>query len=225
MLRSVVGTLVAPQVEKFVFQHALKTTPEELLRGATHAATMIADELKGGRHDLQARKFVDATCQKSLMRDLAAQREARTPNAYDATGAARLHNVRMIVGPDRAACAKAREPLQRIELGDCLVVVGGVDEFLYSQSTQERLLAEYGATVQAEVVFDEGFPVDAKHHASYIFETFIPGARLLNPDFDHDFSFTVVDINGVAAGNAFWTRAAPHSRPFSIKDAARLFTE
>ena len=39
MLRSVVGTLVAPQVEKFVFQHALKTTPEELLRGATHAAT------------------------------------------------------------------------------------------------------------------------------------------------------------------------------------------
>ena len=225
MLRSVVGTLVAPQVEKFVFQHALKTTPEELLRGATHAANTISDELKNGRHDLQARKFVDATCQKSLMRDLAAQREARTPNAYDATGAARLHNVRMIVGPDRAACAKAREPLQRIELGDCLVVVGGVDEFLYSQSTQERLLAEYGATVQAEVVFDEGFPVDAKHHASYVFETFIPGARLLNPDFDHDYSFTVVDINGVAAGNAFWTRAAPHSRPFSIKDAARLFTE
>ena len=34
MLRSVVGTLVAPQVEKFVFQHALKTTPEELLRGS-----------------------------------------------------------------------------------------------------------------------------------------------------------------------------------------------
>ena len=113
MLRSVVGTLVAPQVEKFVFQHALKTTPEELLRGATHAANTISDELKNGRHDLQARKFVDATCQKSLMRDLAAQREARTPNAYDATGAARLHNVRMIVGPDRAACAKAREPLQR----------------------------------------------------------------------------------------------------------------
>ena len=130
----------------------------------------------------------------------------------------------MVVGPDRAACAKAREPLQRIELGDCLVVVGGVDEFLYSQSTQERLLAEYGATVQAEVVFDEGFPVDSKHHASYVFETFIPGARLLNPDFDHDYSFTVVDVNGVAAGNAFWTRAAPHSR-FSIKDAARLFTE
>ena len=80
------------------------------------------------------------------------------------------------------------------------------------------------ATVQAEVVFDEGFPVDAKHHASYVFETFIPGARLLNPDFDHDYSFTCVDVNGVAAGNAFWTRAAPHSR-FSIKDAARLFTE
>ena len=98
-----------------------------------------------------------------------------------------------------------------------------VDEFLYSQSTQERLLAEYGATVQAEVVFDEGFPVDSKHHASYVFETFIPGARLLNPDFDHDYSFTVVDVNGVAAGNAFWTRAAPHSR-FSIKDAARLFS-
>ena len=38
-----------------------------------------------------------------------------------------------------------------------MVVVGGVDEFLYSQSTQERLLAEYGATVQAEVVFDECF--------------------------------------------------------------------
>ena len=105
-----------------------------------------------------------------------------------------------------------------------MVVVGGVDEFLYSQSTQERLLAEYGATVQAEVVFDEGFPVDSKHHVSYVFETFIPGARLLNPDFDHDYSFQVVDINGVAAGNAFWTRAAPHSR-FSIKDAARLFTE
>ena len=234
MLRTVVNTLVAPQVEKFVFQHALKTSPEELLTGATHAANTISDELKKSASktaraatvldDLRARKFVDANCQKSLMRDLAAQREARTPNAYDATGAARLHNVRMIVGPDRAACAKAREPLQRIELGDCLVVVGGVDEFLYSQSTQERLLAEYGATVQAEVVFDEGFPVDAKRHASYLFETFIPGARLLN-DFDHDYSFTVVDINGVAAGNAFWTRAAPHSRPFSIKDAARLFTE
>ena len=107
MLRTVVNTLVAPQVEKFVFQHALKTTPEELLRGASHAANTISDNLKNGRHDLQARKFVDAICQKSLMRDLAAQRVARTPNAYDATGAARLHNVRMIVGPDRAACAKA----------------------------------------------------------------------------------------------------------------------
>ena len=109
MLRTVVNTLVAPQVEKFVFQHALKTTPEELLRGATPAANTISDELKNGRHDLQARKFVDATCQKSLMRDFAAQREARTPNAYDPNGSARLHNVRMIVGPDRAACAKARE--------------------------------------------------------------------------------------------------------------------
>ena len=45
MLRSVVGTLVAPQVEKFVFQHALKTTPEELLRGATHAAELSEVEL------------------------------------------------------------------------------------------------------------------------------------------------------------------------------------
>ena len=94
MLRTVVNTLVAPQVEKLVFQHALKTTPEELLRGATHAANTISDSLKNGRHDLQARKFVDATCQKSLMRDLAAQREARTPNAYDATGAARLASSR-----------------------------------------------------------------------------------------------------------------------------------
>ena len=127
---------------------------------------------------------------------------------------ARLQIVRMIVGRT-AACAKAREPLQRIELGDCLVVVGGVDEFLYSQSTQERLLAEYGATVQAEVVFDEGFPVDAKHHASYVFETFIPGARLLNPDFDHDYSFTVVDINERRQGGVLWTaprRTLDHSR-------------
>ena len=235
MLRTLVGTLVAPQVEKFVFQHALRTSPEELLRGATHAAETISTTLKSAvAHTtgdaeamaaLRASKFIDTSCQKALKRDLAAQREARMPNAYDANGAARLHNVRMIVGPDRETCDKAREPLQRVELGDCLVVVGGVDEFLYSQSTQERLLAEYGATVQAEVVFDEGFPVDAKHHASYLFETFIPGARLLNEEFDHDYSFTVVDVNGVAAGNEFWTRAAPHSQPFSIKDAARLFTE
>ena len=76
MLRSVVGTLVAPQVEKFVFQHALKTTPEELLRGATHAANTISDELKNGRHDLQARPARNRSCAISLH---SGKRAHRTP--------------------------------------------------------------------------------------------------------------------------------------------------
>ena len=197
MLRTVVNTLVAPQVEKFVFQHALKTSPEELLRGATHAANTISDELKNGRHDLQARKFVDATCQKSLMRDLAAARRDR-PNALRPKwrGATPQCSYGRRTGPRRlreGARAAAANRIRRLFGSRGRRRASSSTQ----QSTQERLLAQYGATVQAEVVFDEGFPVDAKHHAACAFETFIPSR--VRTRISTTTTRTCVDVNGVAA--------------------------
>ena len=90
----------------------------------------------------------DGSAPQALGETVVALGETECKTAYDVQGAPRLHNVRMILGPDRRSCASVREPLQRVELGDALVVVGGADEFLYSQGVQEKLITAHGVTVQ-----------------------------------------------------------------------------
>ena len=111
-------------------------------RGDAAAGTRIfrGDAATDGRKDGSAPQALGET--------VVALGETECKTAYDVQGAPRLHNVRMILGPDRRSCASVREPLQRVELGDALVVVGGADEFLYSQGVQEKLITAHGVTVQ-----------------------------------------------------------------------------
>ena len=234
MFRKVVGALVRPQVETFVFDHALMTEKRELLRGATQAAETVSGALRealGARSSaslepLLAKKLVDPRLHKALCETVIALAETDCTTAYDVRGSARLEAVRMIVGPDRGACGSAKEPLARVEVGDCLVIVGDAHKNLYAQATQEQLMEQHGATVRCSVAFDGAYDsTDQRDEPqTYVFEAFVPGSRLLDPDFDHDFSFTVADINGVAAGNEFWTEAAPEAQLFSIYEMAKIWT-
>ena len=146
--------------------------------------------------------------------DRVRQRSASGNFFREARGAARLSNVKLVLGPDRA---RAKDlDLNRLELGDCLVVLGReADDFLYSQSTQQRILGESGCTVQLDFVFEDRDD-PAYFPQTYTFETSL-SARHLNVDGDgepvreDDYKFVVADVNHVLQGNAYWATARDYA--------------
>ena len=216
--RRLVDSMLRPNVTDFVFQHALRSSPETVIEGATIAAQHVSKALV---RDEDGGIGVDALLQAGLVDgelhgevDRVRQRSASGNFFREARGAARLSNVKLVLGPDRA---RAKDlDLNRLELGDCLVVLGReADDFLYSQATQQRILGESGCTVQLDFVFEDRDD-PAYFPQTYTFETSL-SARHLNVDGDgepvreDDYKFVVADVNHVLQGNAYWATARDYA--------------
>lgn len=66
MLAKAAGALVRPQVERFVFQHALRMSSKDLLAGATTAADVVSAALRDACATKEPAKL-DGLLEKKLL--------------------------------------------------------------------------------------------------------------------------------------------------------------
>jgi hypothetical protein len=235
-MRRMCDLLIRPMVADVVYTNALRMSRSDMLAGAAAASRVVItgySEALSSADTSPLHAFEEAGCldpalcdhlvkevncghelgQASRMSDLAKQQAQHVANSPT------LERLLLIVGCQRAEFDGIGR--HQLPIGSHIVVVsqpGQGGEALWRQDNQRLLLAQSGCTIQAHVRFDAGIEIGVPPQR-YTFEASVAGEQLRGEELmsgvpweSHEsesdgVTFTLVDMNRILRGNAFWETA------------------
>ena len=232
LLSRALDVLTRPQIERFAFKSALRTSREDFLEGTHLAGRAVHDAIRKGIEQEDDSGLSELASQGALLPplhvelceeirrgraegdwalDLMLTELAAQAEQLDEPPHGVLNHCRLIVGAQRSEFADGSTMLamHRFHCGSHLVVIDDrPDQSIWSVERQRHLLSTRGCTVQCEVVFGSSKP------QRFLFEAAVDGAAILGGDDDENgLCVSVADLNRMTGGS-FWHAASEVKPPY-----------